>query len=67
MLVKILIQLAYKYILAILMKKVDILPSHQLLWFLAKHLPRPGIRTPDLPVLSPKVLSIRLLQWYATN
>ena len=26
---------------------------------LSEHLPRPGIRTPDLPVLSPKVLSIR--------
>lgn len=37
------------------MKSVGILTSHQLLWFLAKHLPRPGIRTPDLPVLSPKV------------
>lgn len=46
------------------MKKVGILPSHQLLWFLAKHLPRPGIRTPELPVLGPKVLSIRLSQWY---
>ena len=30
---------------------------------LSEHLPRPGIRTPDLPELSPKVLSIRPPRW----
>ena len=30
---------------------------------LSEHLPRPGIRTPDLSALSPKVLSIGLPRW----
>ena len=33
--------------------------------FLSEHLPRLGIRTPDLPALSSKVLSIRPSRWYA--
>ena len=35
------------------------LPSHQLHMVLSEHLPRPGIQTPDLAALSPKVLFIR--------
>ena len=31
---------------------------------LSEHLPLSGIRTPDLPALSPKVLSIRPPHWY---
>ena len=30
---------------------------------LSEHIPRPGIRTSDLPALSPKVLSIRPPRW----
>ena len=30
---------------------------------LNEHLPRPGIRTPDPPALSPKVLPIRPPRW----
>ena len=33
--------------------KVSILPLHaSTAWVLSEHLPRPGIRTPDLPALS---------------
>ena len=34
---------------------------------LNEHLPRPGILTPDLPTLSPKVLSTRLQCWCASD
>ena len=40
--------------------KVGILPSHvSAAVVLSEHLPRPGIRTPDLPALSWQVLSFR--------
>ena len=47
--------------------KVGILPSQQLLWFLASIYLDPGfeplIRTPDLPALSPKFLSNTSPHW----
>ena len=45
--------------------KMGNLPSHQLHMVLGDHLPRPGIRTPDLP--GPKVLSIRPPRWYVSR
>ena len=45
--------------------RLGILPSHQLLWFLASIYLEPGLEPlPDLPALSPKVLSIGPLRWW---